>query len=154
MLGIGATFFIAPLTTTVFDSSDPALSGLASGINNAVARTAGLLAIALLGIVFTAVFSGGFDGRLERAHVSAADADPRERRKSPVRRRHRPPDVPAADRPAVTAAVREGFLAGFRGVQYASAAVSFLAALIAFFALPARGSRRRSLGMTEQRRLR
>ena len=31
LLGIGATFFIAPLTTTVFDSSDPALSGVASG---------------------------------------------------------------------------------------------------------------------------
>ena len=70
MLGIGATFFIAPLTTTVFDSSDPALSGLASGINNAVARTAGLIAIALFGIVFASVFNGGFDARLQRANVS------------------------------------------------------------------------------------
>jgi len=62
LLGIGAVFFIAPLTTTVFDSSDPALSGVASGTNNAVARTAGLVAIALFGVVFAHVFASGFDG--------------------------------------------------------------------------------------------
>jgi EmrB/QacA subfamily drug resistance transporter len=138
VLGIGATFFIAPLTTTVFDSSDPALSGLASGINNAVARTAGLLAIALLGIVFSAVFSGGFDGRLERAHVSAKTRILANAEKARFAAGTVPPDVPPADRPAVTAATHEGFLDGFRAVQYASASVSFLAALIAFFAFPAK----------------
>ena len=128
---------IAPLTTTVFDSSDPALSGLASGNNNAVARTAGLLAIALFGIVFSGVFASGFEGRLQEAHVS-----PRTQHLALAERARFaggtvPADVPAADRPAVTDAVKHGVLAGFRGVQYVSAAVSFLAALIAFFALPA-----------------
>jgi EmrB/QacA subfamily drug resistance transporter len=138
LLGIGAVFFIAPLTTTVFDSSDPALSGLASGINNAVARTAGLLAIALFGIIFTGIFSGGFEGRLERAHISERTRTLAIAEKARFAAGTVPPDVPAADRPAVTAAVKAGFLAGFRGVQYASAAVSFLAALIAWFALPKR----------------
>ena len=138
VLGVGAVFFIAPLTTTVFDSSDPALSGLASGVNNAVARTAGLLAIALLGIVFSAVFSGGFEGRLEQAHVSAQTRTLANAEKARFAAGTVPPNVPAGDRPAVTAAVKEGFLAGFRSVQYASASVSFLAALIAFFALRGR----------------
>jgi EmrB/QacA subfamily drug resistance transporter len=137
LLGIGATLFIAPLTTTVFDSSDPALSGLASGINNAVARTAGLVAIALFGIVFTAVFSSGFAGRLQGAHVSAQTQQLAMAEKARFAGGTVPPDVPAADRPAVTGAVKQGVLDGFRGVQYASASVSFLAALIAFFALPA-----------------
>ncbi len=137
VLGIGATLFIAPLTTTVFDSSDPALSGLASGINNAVARTAGLLAIALFGIVFTAVFSSGFEGRLQAARVSPQTQSLANAEKARFAGGTVPPDVPAPDRPAVTDAVKHGVLAGFRGVQYASAAVSFLAALIAFFALPA-----------------
>jgi hypothetical protein len=38
----------------------------------------------------------------------------------------------------LTVAVKDSYLAGFRGVQYASASVSFLAALIAWFALPKR----------------
>ena len=137
-LGVGAVFFIAPLTTTVFDSSDPELSGLASGINNAVSRTAGLLAIALFGIVFTGVFSNGFDAQLQAAHVSTATRTLANVDRARFAGGTVPPDVPAADRPAVSAAVRQSFLAGFRGVQYVSAGVSFLAALIAFIALPRR----------------
>jgi EmrB/QacA subfamily drug resistance transporter len=140
VLGIGAVFFVAPLTTTVFDSSDPELSGLASGINNAVARTAGLLAIALFGIVFTGVFSGGFDGRLEHAHVSAKTRALAGAEKAKFAAGTVPPDVPPADRPAVKQAVGEGFVAGFRAVQYSSAAVCFFAALIAFLALSGRSA--------------
>lgn len=137
-LGIGATFFIAPLTTTVFDSSDPALSGLASGINNAVARSAGLVAIALFGIVFAGVFNGGFAGRLDRAQISATTRTLANAERPKFAAGSVPADVPAADRPAVTAAVREGYLAGFRAVEYVSAGVCFLATIVAFIALPAR----------------
>jgi EmrB/QacA subfamily drug resistance transporter len=138
LLGIGAVFFISPLTTIVFDSSDPALSGLASGVNNAVARTAGLLAIALFGIIFSGVFGSGFEGRLERVRLTPqtralAVADQARFAGGTV-----PPGVPPADRRAVTAAVKDGVLAGFRAVQYASAGLSFLAALIAWFWLPRR----------------
>jgi hypothetical protein len=141
-LGIGAVFFIAPLTTVVFDSSDRELSGVASGINNAVARTAGLLAIALFGIIFTAIFSGGFDRRLGEAHVSVQARQLAMSEEARFAGGTVPADVPAADRPALTEAVKEGYLAGFRGVQYASAAISFLAALVAFFFLPGRAEGR------------
>ncbi len=103
VLGIGAVFFIAPLTTTVFDSSDPALSGLASGINNAVARTAGLLAIALLGIVFSTVFARGFDERLQQAKVSSSTRVLANAERAKFAAGTVTPDVPAADRPAVAA---------------------------------------------------
>jgi EmrB/QacA subfamily drug resistance transporter len=138
LLGIGATLFIAPLTTTVFDSSDPALSGVASGINNAVARTAGLLAIALFGVVFTGVFSAGFAARLNGAHVSDRARTLAVEQTARFAAGSVPSDVPVADRPAVTVAVKDAYLSGFRGVQYASAGVAFLAALIAWFALPRR----------------
>jgi hypothetical protein len=138
VLGIGATFFIAPLTTTVFDSSDPQLSGIASGINNAVARSAGLIAIALFGVVFAGVFAGGFDGRLGQAHVSAKTRILAGTERAKFTAGTVPADVPAVDRPAVAAAVKAGYLAGFRSVQYVSATVAFLAAIVAFFALPGR----------------
>ena len=136
LLGAGGTFFIAPLTTTVFDSSDPAQSGMASAINNAIARTAGLLAIALFGIIFAGVFNGGFDARLGRANVSAQTHQIAQTERAKFIAGTVPDDVPKADRAAVDRALKDGYISGYRAVMLTSTAVCWLAALIAIFGLP------------------
>jgi EmrB/QacA subfamily drug resistance transporter len=57
ILGCGGALFVAPLTTVVMNAVSVDHAGLASGVNNAVARTAGLIGLAGLGIVVTGAHS-------------------------------------------------------------------------------------------------
>jgi anti-sigma factor RsiW len=67
-LGLAAT--VAPLTATVLGAVEPGHSGVASGVNNAIARVAGLLAIAALGAVVASTFAARLDRNLAGTHLS------------------------------------------------------------------------------------
>jgi len=67
VLGFGLAVTVAPLTTVVMNSVDKDRVGTASGINNAVARVAGVLAIAVLGIVMVKAFGSRLNNSL--AHL-------------------------------------------------------------------------------------
>jgi EmrB/QacA subfamily drug resistance transporter len=73
VFSLGLAMTVAPLTMTVLADADEHNAGIASGVNNAVARVAGLLAIAALGAVVAATFAASLDDRLgDRAALSPA----------------------------------------------------------------------------------
>jgi EmrB/QacA subfamily drug resistance transporter len=69
-LGLAAT--VAPLTAAVLADADEHNAGIASGVNNAIARVAGLLAVAAIGAVVAAQFNAQFDDRLGNRPLSPA----------------------------------------------------------------------------------
>ncbi|HZZ00365.1 MAG TPA: MFS transporter [Candidatus Baltobacteraceae bacterium] len=127
MVALGMGFTVAPLTATLLESVPEEHVGLASGINNATSRVAGLLAIA----VFGALLSGVFYARLGS---QSASLSPQQRRDVAAQRSQL-----AAARlhdPAETAVVHRAYVDGFRTVAYASAALTLLSAAVAALTLP------------------
>ena len=79
VLAIGMTLAVGPLTAAVMGAVEPARAGVASGVNNAMARIAGLLAVALLGALMSSVFVdrvGGTDARILLGEVMAGGTSP------------------------------------------------------------------------------
>ena len=125
VLGLGMALTVAPLTTTVMTSiDDQRHAGAASGINNAVARAAGLLAIAILGALAVTIFARDLDSRLAAAPPEVRQAMAAQRTK--LAEAH-PPS--GANVPMVRDAVRHAFVRAFRVNVLIAAALAALSSL-------------------------
>ncbi len=121
---------VAPLTTTVMSAVDSRRAGLASGINNAVARASGLLAIAALGVVLLARFGHVLGRELEAAGVPAATRAFLEDQRSKLAAADMPGGADAASREAIVRLLDVAFVSGFRCLMLSCAALSAAAALV------------------------
>ena len=131
VLGFGMAISVAPLTTTVMNSVKENKAGVASGINNAVSRTAGLLAIAVLGLVMFQAFNACLDRRLDQLAAPAPVRQAMDNQRIKLAAIEIPTTADEASRTSIKHAVDECFVTGFRRVMIVGAALALASSLIA-----------------------
>ena len=135
VLGVGMALSVAPLTTAVMNSVGQSRAGVASGVNNAVSRTAGLLAIAVLGIVMLQTFAGSLrrelPNDLQKTVVSQTD------RLAAI---ELPTDWNAIQRTAARGAIDTAFVRGFRLTMAIAAVLAVASSLSAWLLIERKGA--------------
>jgi EmrB/QacA subfamily drug resistance transporter len=138
VLGLGLGLTVAPLTTAVMGSVGAEHAGVASGVNNAVARTAGLLAVAVLGLVVVARFDRVLDGKLAAIELPASAA------RTVAEQRGRLVGADFAQlgdgplRDSLRRAFVDAYVAGFRASMLVCAGLGLLGALSAMWLVESR----------------
>jgi EmrB/QacA subfamily drug resistance transporter len=149
VLGIGMAITVAPLTTTVMNSISQNRAGIASGVNNAVARAASLIAIAVLGVVMLRVFGTGLDHRLSSANLPSSVIHSVQTQATRLAAIDIPKNVNPGTRQLIRRAIEESFVSGFRWVMVIGATLAAASAVTALFWIggtPASGSPLKAAG--------
>lgn len=132
VMGLGMTITVSPLTTAVMGAVASSHAGIASAINNAVSRIAGLFAIAILSIVMIAVFSVSLDQQLATLHLSPALRQAIDIQRFKLAGITIPTGASSGTQAAIKAAINGAFVSGFRVVSFICAALALLSALAAW----------------------
>jgi hypothetical protein len=106
--------------------------GVASGINNAVSRTAGLLAIAIFGVVMLVWFSGALNRRLDQIGVDEGVKQSLLEQRVKLGGIELPAGLDGNSKETITAAIDGAFVEGFRVLMLISAALAAASGLIAW----------------------
>jgi EmrB/QacA subfamily drug resistance transporter len=139
VLGLGMAISVAPLTTVVMNSVDQDRAGTASGINNAVARVAGVLAIAILGIVLVKLFSSSLTRSLTGRELEPGILQYIRANEIKLAGLDLPSDIDIDTSTFIRMSLSRAFVFGFRTVMLICAGLSLASAAIALVMIPARG---------------
>lgn len=143
VLGFGMAVTVAPLTTTVMSAVPRERAGTASGINNAVARVAGVLAIAALGIVMLKIFAHTLEARLVAFSLAPDVFQQIRSRGIELAGLELPTGLHGNTASAIRQAISSAFLSGFRSVLECCAGLAAASSGIAAWLI---GSGRQSDG--------
>jgi EmrB/QacA subfamily drug resistance transporter len=136
VLGFGFAISVAPLTTVVMDAVDQERAGTASGINNAVARVAGVLAIAILGIVMVKLFSSSLDRSLGAGQIAPGIFDYIRSNEIKLAGMDVPSALDADTAALVRASISHAFVFGFRTIMLICAGLSVASSATAALMIP------------------
>jgi EmrB/QacA subfamily drug resistance transporter len=148
VMGLGMTITVAPLTTVVMGSVDERHAGIASGINNAVARTAGLLAIAVLGIVVVATFQSNLVHQLAQLPLPATIQQAVAAQGHKLAAIQFPNGISGEARTQIKQAIDEAFVASFRLAALICSGLGLLGACCSWFMI--RDSHKAATGEIKQ----
>ena len=122
---VGLSLTVAPLTATVLADADESNAGIASGVNNAVARVAGLLGVAAIGAVVAAHFGTVLDSRIDVRALSPGGQAALQQARHETLARVVPAGLPPAERQAIARATTDASTATFHlGIGIAAALVA------------------------------
>jgi hypothetical protein len=145
ILGMGMAVSVAPLTTTVMSSVGRERAGVASGINNAVSRAAGLLAIAVFGIAVFLVFDRALTRRLADPGIPPSSRQAVDAQRNRLAGIELPPSIPEQERVHLRTAIDLSFVDGFRLVMLTGAVLALGSAATALLLV------NRDSGMTAEK---
>ena len=131
VLGLGMTVTVAPLTTVVMNSVDQERVGTASGINNAVARVAGVLAIAVLGIVMVTAFGSRLHHNLAPLSIPSGIVREIQTQEVKLAGLQLPAGINSGMTSALKRSIADAFVFGFRTVMLLCAGLSAASAAVA-----------------------
>ena len=140
VLGLGMAVTVAPLTTTVMGSVSEEQAGTASGINNAVSRTAGLLAIAVFGVMILYAFSYKLGLRLNEIGLDEQLKQAVFEQRVKLAGLQVPDGADSAAREQIKQTVAESFVFGFRLVMLTSAALAVASAFASWLLIGRSGA--------------
>ncbi len=136
ILGLGMTISVAPLTTVVMNSVEQERAGTASGVNNAVARVAGVLAVAVFGAIMVAAFAHSLRQSLASLKLDAGVVRELESNATKLGGLHAPTGVDLQEAAAIRSAIAGAFIFGFRLIMLLCAALSMASAGVAWQKIP------------------
>ncbi|MBV9618357.1 MAG: MFS transporter [Verrucomicrobia bacterium] len=131
LLGLGMAISVAPLTTVVMNSVSQNRAGVASGVNNAVARTAGLVAIAVFGIVMLHVFKDQLNRKLTESNLPFSVGQSVQEQSNKLAAITVPNAMDATTQQLLHHTIDESFVSGFRAVMAGGAVLAIAGALTA-----------------------
>jgi MFS family permease len=141
ILGTGMAVSVAPLTTTVMNSVSQNRVGIASGVNNAVARGAGLLAIAVLGIVMLHAFNHALDQRLSDWNLPPSAWQSLRAQRNKLAGASLPEELDQMTQQLIGQAIGESFVHAFRLIMAIGATLALTSAIVAWLLIDTAGQK-------------
>jgi EmrB/QacA subfamily drug resistance transporter len=130
VVGVGMGITVAPLSSTVMGALAGEFTGTASGVNNATARIAGVLAVAVLGAVALLLFQGAVARHTAGLDLPAAAQAALREQAANLGQATVPRQVPAGESAAVAESLRRSFVDTYRVIAGACAALAAAGALM------------------------
>ena len=135
LFALGMSFTVAPLTTAVMGAVSDQLSGVASGVNNALTRVANVFANALLGLLAVLLFTTSLKGRVDTLPMSAAVRQATLAQAINLGNAKVPATVAPGQVALIKDAYRTAFVDVYVKIMRIAAGFAFMAALLAFLTI-------------------